>query len=226
MGEYLMVRGNYTYLNSCISGQSQASWYPEYEIDLGAPTQTSVISDILFTPWKESIDKALLNYKEGNLFIRKFEKGIVILNPNKTAQQYTVPTDKSYQMAVISGGGTVPVSGIGGLAYSLKWTDVSGGATKTIPAVGALILRFDGPTSIPAVSQATDLKAWKQDGMLYVSGLTAGEPWSVYSVSGEVVYQSSSPVLAESEVAVLSLTGIERGIYIIQSDDKVLKVIF
>ena len=194
IGEYLMVKGNYTYINMSTTGQMQASWYPEYEIDLGAPTQTSVVPDILFTPWKESIDKAVLNYKEGNLFIRRFEKGIVVLNPNNTAQQYTVPADKSCQMAVANGGGTVPATGIGGLSYSLKWTDLPTGATKSIPAVGALILRFNekNGTSIPAVSQENSLKAWKQNGFLHVSGLTAGQVWNIYTVSGKLVYQALS----------------------------------
>jgi len=152
IGEYLMVKGNYTYINMSTDGQMQASWYPEYEIDLGAPMQTSVIPDNIFTAGKESIDKALLNYKEGNLFIRRFEKGMVILNPNNTSQPYTVPTDKSYQMAVASGGGTVPEAGIGGLQYSLKWTDVPTGATEIIPATGALILRFAESPSSPIIT--------------------------------------------------------------------------
>jgi len=143
IGEYLMVRGNYTYINLSTDGQSQASWYPEYEIDLGAPTQTQVIPDILFTPWKESIDKAVLGYKEGNLFIRRFEKGIVVINPNNTEQQYTTPTGKSCQMAVVSGGGTVPENGIGGLFYSLNWISLPGGTLRTIPPTGALILHYE-----------------------------------------------------------------------------------
>ena len=144
LGEYLLVKGNHTYLNLCVGGQSQASWYPEYEIDLGAPTQTHQIPDTLFTPWKESIDKALLNYKEGELFIRRFEKGLVILNPHKSAQPYNVPGDKPYQAAVISGGGTVPETGLGDLAYSLSWVNAPSGA-RNIPAESALILRFEQP---------------------------------------------------------------------------------
>jgi len=216
IGEYLMVKGNYTYINMSTTGQMQASWYPEYEIDLGAPTQTSVITDNIFTAGKESIDKAVLNYKEGNLFIRRFEKGIVILNPNNTAQQYTIPADKSCQMAVANGGGTVPATGIGGLAYSLKWTDLPTGATKSIPAVGALILRFNekNGTSIPAVSQENSLKAWKQNGFLHVSGLTAGQVWNIYTVSGKLVYQALS---TGKEVNVKLL---EQGVYIISSGNR------
>jgi len=220
IGEYLMVKGNYTYINLSTAGQMQASWYPEYEIDLGAPTQTQVIPDILFTAGKTSIDKALLSYKEGNLFIRRFEKGIVILNPNNTPQQYTLPADKSCQMAVASGGGTVPTTGIGGLTYSLNWTDLPTGSTRTIPAVGALILRYDQKTSVPAVSQATVLKAWKQNGLLHVGGLVSGELWSIYNASGQLIRQS----LAEGEEAKVELP--EQGVYIVTSGNRTAKVKF
>ena len=143
IGEYLLVKGDYTFINLCMSGQAQASWYPEYEIDLGAPKETHLIPDTLFTPWKDSIDKALLNYQEGNLFIRRFEKGIVILNPHRSAQQYILPADRQYRMAVISGGGTVPETGIGDLAYSLDWLDLPAGSIRTLAAESALILRFE-----------------------------------------------------------------------------------
>ena len=96
IGEYLMVRGKYTYINMCFDGQRQASWYPEYEIDLGAPVQTHIIPDVLFSPRKDSIDRALLHYKEGDLFVRSFEKGIVILNPHRSPMQYSTPSDRAY----------------------------------------------------------------------------------------------------------------------------------
>jgi len=226
IGEYLLVKGNYTYINLSTSGQFQASWYPEYEINLGAPVQTNVIPDALFTPWKESIDKAVLNYKVGNLFIRRFEKGMVILNPNNTAQPYTVPTDKSYQMAVASGGGTVPEAGIGGLAYSLKWTDVSSGAIKTIPAVSALILRFAEKDETPIHNIIINrfltpkLTEVKQNGSLHISGLTSGQLWSIYNASGQLVHQS----LAASEEENVKLP--EPGIYIVTSGNKTVKVKF
>ena len=219
-GEYLMVRGGYTFLNLCVSGQSQASWYPEYEIDLGAPTQTYTIPDLIFTPRKESIDKALLNYKEGNLFVRRFEKGMVVLNPHRTAQQYTIPNDKTCKMAVISGGGTVPVTGIGDLAYSLNWVDVSIGETRTLPAESALILSFDAQTGNRTIQPANHLQACIEKGLLHVGGLTAGQVWSVYSIAGQAVYTS----IATGEEATVRLH--EPGVYIVTSNTETVKVIF
>ncbi|MCL2045505.1 MAG: putative glycoside hydrolase [Oscillospiraceae bacterium] len=142
IGEYLMVRGRYTYINMCFNGQRQASWYPEYEINLGAPVQTHVIEDEVFVPRKDSIDRALRNYQEGDLFVRRFEQGMVVLNPHGTSRQYQVPSDRAYAYAVISGGGTVPETGIDDLVYSLNWEEIPIGATRTIPAVSALILRY------------------------------------------------------------------------------------
>ena len=184
IGEYLMVRGRHTYINMCFSGQAQASWYPEYEIDLGAPTQTHMIPDEVFIPRKDSIDKALLNYKQGDLYVRRFEKGIVILNPHRTAMQYTVPSDKAYQAAVISGGGTVPTTGINDLMYSLSWVDVAVGAVRTIPAESALILRFaqDDTSTVPSASVSDNVTAYPTTSTVVVNGRNV--PFDAYNIGG------------------------------------------
>lgn len=83
------------------------------------------------------------------------------------------------------------------------------------------IIEMSG-TSIDAVSQDTQgkiLAAWMQNGMLHVSGLTAGKSWSVYNVSGKLVYQS----IAKSEKADIPL--FESGMYLVQSGDKTVKVV-
>jgi len=192
IGEYLLVRGMYTYLNQCINGQAQASWYPEYEIDLGAPTQTHLIPDTLFTPWKESIDKAILNYREGDLFIRRFEKGMVILNPHRTAQSFTSPTDKTCKVAVISGGGTVPESGIGALAYSLNWKEIPKGIVQTVPAESAIILRFDNESGM-VESFKDDVTVFSQNGTIQVkSGISnLIKEVTVFNLQGAMLYKKS-----------------------------------
>ena len=64
------------------------------------------------------------------------------------------------------------------------------------------------------------LKAWVRDGLLHVSGLSAGEVWSVYSISGVLVYRS---IAAGSDVyAGLSA----EGTYIVQSGERTIKVVF
>jgi hypothetical protein len=70
---------------------------------------------------------------------------------------------------------------------------------------------------------ATDekpLKAWVQDGRLYIGNLVAGERWQVYSATGKLVYQS----VADSEV--VSVKPGVRGLYLIQSGNRVVKVVY
>jgi len=73
-------------------------------------------------------------------------------------------------------------------------------------------------TGIDAIHKANPLAAWMQNGMLHVSGLTAGKSWSVYDVTGIAVYQS----IANSSKANIPLPA--RGVYFVRSDNKVIKV--
>jgi hypothetical protein len=63
------------------------------------------------------------------------------------------------------------------------------------------------------------LKAYTQNGILYVSGLTAGKIWRIYNILGELVYQDT----ATAEETNISLP--ISGMYIIRSEDKVAKVV-
>jgi hypothetical protein len=216
IGEYLMVRGDYTFLNQCINGQDQASWYPEYEIDLGAPTQTALIPDTLFTPWKESIDRAVLKYQEGDLLIRRFEKGMVILNPHRSARQYTMPTDKACQIAVISGGGTVPESGIENLAYSLRWNNLPVGSICTVPAVGAIILRYDTDTGL--TEKVTEkVNVYVKSGSIHITSGASNliKEVAVYNLQGMLLYKASA-INASSHTVNLKQPA---GIYIVRVID-------
>jgi len=53
------------------------------------------------------------------------------------------------------------------------------------------------------------LQAWTQNGVLYVSGLSAGQSWSVYSIAGTPVYHG----VATGDKAEIALPG--RGVYIV-----------
>jgi hypothetical protein len=65
------------------------------------------------------------------------------------------------------------------------------------------------------------LRAWTANGVLYVSGLTAGETWHVYNITGTLIYTSPNPS-ERGEIAV-PLSG--RGVYIIRSGDRTVKVV-
>ena len=77
-------------------------------------------------------------------------------------------------------------------------------------------------TGINPVSQATTLKAWVADGTLHVSGLTAGEAWSVYNVAGACVYQGVAAGNAETLSAAFLPN---HGVYIILSEGKTVKIV-
>jgi len=68
--------------------------------------------------------------------------------------------------------------------------------------------------------QLKGLEAWVQNGTLHVGGLTAGKPWSVYTISGALVYQKIAMI--SEETVNLSV----RGVYIVKSGNQAIKVRF
>jgi hypothetical protein len=65
------------------------------------------------------------------------------------------------------------------------------------------------------------LQAYAQNGMLYISGLTAGETFSVYNLTGTLIYTSPNP----SERGEIAVPLPQRGVYIIRSGDKTVKAV-
>ena len=68
--------------------------------------------------------------------------------------------------------------------------------------------------------QASLLKAYIQNGILHVNGLTAGKPWSVYNMTGICVYQD----IAKDEKADFILP--VRGVYVVTSGNQPVKVVY
>ena len=60
---------------------------------------------------------------------------------------------------------------------------------------------------------------WVQNGMLYVKGLIPGKPWYIYNLYGQLIYTG----IADGNEAKIPLQ--ERGVYIIPSGDRVIKLI-
>jgi len=75
-------------------------------------------------------------------------------------------------------------------------------------------------TSIDDVQLAKTLKAWTQNGLLHISGLTIGKLWTVYNISGLLVRQS----IATKEEACLMLP--VKGVYVIVSGTNRVKVVY
>jgi hypothetical protein len=99
----------------------------------------------------------------------------------------------------------VPLSGSGSV-YTFKMP----AAHITIVAV------FGSTTAIDEIAQG--LKAYAQDGVLHISGLSEGQPFSIYNITGTLIYSS----VANADKIEILLPG--RGMYIIRSGDYVIKV--
>ena len=93
---------------------------------------------------------------------------------------------------------------------------VSGQGLESKSTEITCIVKNTGDRDIPQVK----LEAWVKNGMLHVSGLTAGKPWSVHDISGTLVYQN----IATSERADIHLS--VRGVFLVQSGNKTIKVLY
>jgi hypothetical protein len=98
-------------------------------------------------------------------------------------------------------------------------------ATLTVSDDGTTLATIDiiytvATTGMAGIPAAPSLKAWMQDGLLHVSGLTAGQPWSLYTISGALVHRS----IADSHEATVRLTA--RGVYIVKSGAAVIKTVY
>jgi hypothetical protein len=112
LGNYLLVKGHHTYLDYFAAGP--LAWYPEWGIDLGAPT----------TPATTQVS-ALLS---GGVYRRDFAKGSVLVNPSSSP--VNVQLGATFQRVVPSGGGAVDTAGTSsGSLTTTPVTSVNVGAT-------------------------------------------------------------------------------------------------
>jgi hypothetical protein len=115
LGNYLLVKGHHTYLDYFASGPLE--WYPEWAIDLGAPTAPNA-TDVT----------ALAS---GGVYRRDFANGSVLVNP--TSSSVIVPLGATYQQVTPSGGGPVDTTGATPGSLTMQpVTSVSVGATTAV----------------------------------------------------------------------------------------------
>jgi hypothetical protein len=115
LGNYLLVKGHHTYLDYFASGPLE--WYPEWGIDLGAPT----------TPATTGVS----SLASGGVYRRDFAKGSVLVNPSSSPVMVSMTGNR----VVPTGGGAVPASG--GPPGSLSMAAVT---SVTVAATGAEIV--------------------------------------------------------------------------------------
>jgi hypothetical protein len=90
IGTYLLIKGNYTYINMLAPHSSvNAYYFPEYQINLG-PAITPLATDVSQYLWNGA-------------YRRDFQNGIVLVNPTNTT--LTINLGKTYQQVTGTGGG-------------------------------------------------------------------------------------------------------------------------
>jgi hypothetical protein len=94
--------------------------------------------------------------------------------------------------------------------------------TFRMPAGNITIVAVFG--SITAIDEIgrSQLRAWTQNGTMYVSGLTAGQLLSVYNITGTLIYRDAATPDSSSWKLVLP----SRGVYMICSENTVIKVVY
>jgi hypothetical protein len=74
-------------------------------------------------------------------------------------------------------------------------------------------------TPIVETLRTTSPRGYVENGVLYISGLTIGNAWQVYNLTGTLIYQGN-PTLTGFE----TLLGLKRGVYIVTDGKNVVKV--
>jgi len=111
-----------------------------------------------------------------------------------------------------------------GYTFSGWFTSATGGTEVTTDYVftsnTTIYARWSQVTSSHELGAANPLRAWISNGTLHVTGLTAGETVSVYSLSGALIFRS----VATSNDVEISLR--IQGVYIVQSENWTVRVVF
>ena len=130
---------------------------------------------------------------------------------------------------VVLSGKTLEITAVGAepnkFRYTFEWGGTASGTEATYTTVvNALVNAVCTVTGNRITSAdellANPLKAWVNDGTLYVSGFVERKAWKLYNVSGTLVKQG----IADSDVTTISLN--LPGVYIIQSEGYTLKIVF
>jgi MYXO-CTERM domain-containing protein len=138
IGTYLLIRNGTSYV---MFGNSDVTWYPEYELDLGA-YDAEPPTDL------EGLRVAGTGGSAGGLYARTYASGLVLVNSSAGALSHTLPT--AMKRAVFSGGGDVGADGTMP-SYSLAYdADVPAGALS-VPAQSVVILR--NPAGAPPAGE-------------------------------------------------------------------------
>ena len=191
----------------------------------GAATATATFTDgvIIATPHASTPLKRIEVLYLGNLNVRILNTGnretgnLTLALSGAHADAFTVETQNFASLSVgdeaditLTRRADLPAG-----TYTATLTVSGDGLTEAVAFTYAVT-----PTGAESPQPLKQLKAWTENGRLHVSGLTAGKPWFVYSISGALIYQN----IATGDEADIYLS--VHGAYIITSDGAAVKAIY
>jgi len=103
----------------------------------------------------------------------------------------------------------------GSFEFTVKATNATSSSTKTLTII------VDAATPvISAAMPKANLKAWMHNGSLYLSGLTAGKSWSIYSAKGTLLHSGTA-----NNVEMNVKLNLANGIYFVKTNGQTLRFI-
>jgi hypothetical protein len=141
VGTYLLLQGDYTFLNIISPDQgSSTSYFPEYDVALGSPLS--------------ALPTNVSKYQWNGVYRRDFQNGIVLVNPG--TDDITVNLGADYKLVTGSGGGALDDKSLDSLGHyiggKLSYQTLH---TITVHAGGAAILLDTTPSAPTGLTHGT-----------------------------------------------------------------------
>ncbi len=202
MSNFLLLKHGKSFINMFPGGNSlegQLHWWPEYELDLGAPLESATPGGIGRAGNVDSLRD------RNGVYSREFERGIVLVNPGANRRDFVL--DASFDRITPFGGGMIGPSGeppSGGLT---RTTMSPGEVVSLPPQTGAILLKRTNKP--PTLDQIPDPDAIPEDAptqTIELEGISAGtgenQPLRVTATSSNpalilhpiVTYRSPDPI--------------------------------
>ena len=159
IGTYLLLRNGTSYI---MFGNDDVSWYPEYELDVGAYDDEPP-SDL------EELRVAGDGGSSGGLYLRSHAAGLVLVNSSDGALSYAL--SKEMRRASFSGGGEVTTAGVLP-AFTLDYDTVVPAGDFSVPARSMAVLRE--PDGAPPAGEEPGVPGSGAGGVAGASGTDGG----------------------------------------------------
>jgi hypothetical protein len=142
IGTYLLLRNGTSYV---MFGNSDITWYPEYELDLGAYDDEPPAE-------LEELRVAGDGGSQGGLYLRSHARGLVLVNSSDETLSTTLPQEM--RRATFSGGG--PVNAAGELpSFTLDYDTVVPAGSFSLEGRAVAVLRDAGGAPPPGEEPGT-----------------------------------------------------------------------